>query len=53
MMTLAHALLAIGAYFLWRHGSRWGWNAVMLALMLGGVIFMRDVDFSSALGVRL
>jgi preprotein translocase subunit SecD len=53
MMAATWALLAISSFFLWRYKSRWGWVAVMAALALGIVIFMRDVDFNANLGVQL
>jgi hypothetical protein len=53
MMTVTYGLLALSSYFLWRRQSAWGWAAVMIALVLGIVIFMGDVDFSSKLGVQL
>ncbi len=53
MMTLANGLLAIACYFLWRNQARWGWIAVMVVLVIGIVIFMRDVDFNSNLGIQL
>jgi hypothetical protein len=53
MMTLTWGLLAIGSFFLWRSKARWGWAVVMAALVLGIVIFMRDVDFTSNLGIQL
>lgn len=53
MMTLAHGLLALSCYFLWRRRARWGWMTVMLVLLLGVVIFARDVDFSTNLGIQL
>jgi drug/metabolite transporter (DMT)-like permease len=53
MMTLALALLAVSAFFLWRRKARWGWAVVMAVLVIGIVIFLRDVDFSSSLGVQL
>jgi hypothetical protein len=53
MMTVTYGLLAVSAFFLWRRKSAWGWAAVLIALLLGIVIFMGDVDFSSRLGVQL
>ncbi len=53
MMTVAFGLLAVSCYFLWRRKVRWGWVAVMIALILGIIIFMGDVDFSSKLGLQL
>lgn len=53
MMTVAFGLLAVGCFFLWRDKARWGWAAVMIALILGIIIFMGDVDFSSHLGLQL
>jgi MYXO-CTERM domain-containing protein len=53
MMTLAFGLIALSLFFLWRRRTRWGWAAVMVALVLGIIIFMGDVDFTSKLGVQL
>lgn len=50
---MAHGLIALSAYFLWRNNARWGWMTILLVLVLTIVIFMRDVDFSSNLGVQL
>lgn len=53
MMTLAFTLLAISCFFLWRRQAQWGWAVVLTVLVLGLVIFIRDVDFSSTLGIQL
>lgn len=53
MMTLAHGVLALSCYFLWRRKADWGWLAVILVLAVGIVIFMGDVDFSTNLGIQL
>ena len=53
MMTVTFGLLAVSCFFLWRREAQWGWAVVMIALILGIVIFMGDVDFSSKLGVQL
>lgn len=53
MMTLTYALLAVAAFFLWWRRAEWGWIAVLVALGLGIVIFVGDVDFSQSLGIRL
>ena len=53
MMTVAFGLLAVICFFLWRREAQWGWAVVMIVLILGIVIFMGDVDFSSKLGVQL
>jgi len=53
MMTLTMGLLAVAAFFLWWRKASWGWAAVMIALVIGIVIIMGDVDFSSHLGVQL
>jgi hypothetical protein len=53
MMTVAFGLLAVSCFFLWRNKADWGWAVVMIALILGIVIFMGDVDFSSQLGLQL
>jgi drug/metabolite transporter (DMT)-like permease len=53
MMTVTLGLLALSAYFLWRRRAHWGWAAVMAALLIGIIIFVRDVDFASSLGVQL
>ncbi len=52
-MTLTMGLLALAAFFLWWRKAAWGWAVVMIALAIGIVIFMGDVDFSSSLGVQL
>ncbi len=52
MMTVTYGLLAIACFILWRR-VRWGWTLVMAALVLGIVVFARDVDFSSNLGIQL
>ena len=53
MMTLAFGLLALAGFFLWRRKAKWGWALVMAALVIGIVIFVQDVDFSSNLGIQL
>jgi hypothetical protein len=53
MMTLTYALLAAAAFLLWWRKAEWGWAAVLVALALGIVIFVGDVDFSQELGIRL
>lgn len=53
MMTLAYALIALSTFFLWRRQSRWGWMVMLIVLCLGITIFVRDVDFSSNLGIQL
>jgi len=53
MMTVTFGLFAVSAFFLWQRKSEWGWAAVLIALILGIVIFMGDVDFSANLGVQL
>jgi 4-amino-4-deoxy-L-arabinose transferase-like glycosyltransferase len=53
MMTLTFALFAVSSFFLWRRQARWGWAAILAALVLGIIIFLGDVDFSSNLGVQL
>lgn len=53
MMTVAFGLLAVSCFFLWLRKARWGWAVVMIALILGIVIFMGDVDFSTNLGLQL
>ena len=53
MMTLATALLAVISYFLWRRKAEWGWSVVILVLVIGVVIFVHDVDFSTNLGIQL
>ena len=52
MMTVTFGLLAAGCIALWRR-ARWGWALVMAALVLGIVVFVGDVDFSSNLGIQL
>lgn len=53
MMTLAFALLALSSYFLWINKARWGWSVVLVVLVLGLIIFVRDVDFATNLGTQL
>ncbi|MBQ0817775.1 MAG: hypothetical protein QNK17_04280 [Hyphomicrobiaceae bacterium] len=53
MMTLAFALLAVTVFFLWWGKAQWGWAAVMVALIIGIVIFVGDVDFTQNLGIQL
>jgi hypothetical protein len=53
MMTLTLGLLAVSSFFLWRYKARWGWAAVMAALAIGIVIFLRDIDFAANLGLQL
>ena len=50
MMTVTFGLLAVSCFFLWRREAQWGWAVVMIALILGIVIFMGDVDFSFEAG---
>jgi hypothetical protein len=53
MMTLTMGLLAVSAFFLWWRKARWAWALVMVALLIGIIIFVRDIGFSSSLGVQL
>ena len=53
MMMLAFALLAVTAFFLWSGKAQWGWAVVMVALIIGIVIFVGDVDFTQNLGIQL
>ena len=53
MMTAAMSLLTVGCIALWWKKSRWAWWTVVLALVIGVVIFVQDVDFSSNLGIQL
>ena len=53
MMTLTTGLLAVAAFFLWWRKAQWGWAVVMVVLLIGIIIFLRDIDFSSSLGVQL
>ena len=52
MMTVTYGLLAIACLLLWWR-VRWAWAFVMAALVLGIVVFVGDVDFSSNLGIQL
>ena len=52
MMAIAFALLALASVLLWRR-VQWSWALVIAALILGIVIFVGDVDFSSDLGIQL
>jgi hypothetical protein len=38
---------------LWWSKAQWGWAAVMVALIIGIVIFVGDVDFTQNLGIQL
>ena len=53
MMTLAMALLTLSCLFLWIRKAQWLWAVVMVVLVIGVIIFVGDVDFSSNLGVQL
>jgi len=53
MMTMTFGLVAASTFFLWRRKAEWGWAAMMIALIIGIVIFLGDVDFASRLGVQL
>ena len=53
MMTLANLLLALASYFVLRRNASWGLAAVIAVLAIGIVIFVRDVDFASNLGIQL
>ena len=53
MMTIAYGLVAVSSFFLWWRRSHWGWLIILLVLCLGMTIFVRDVDFSTNLGVQL
>ena len=53
MMTLVFALLAVNCFFLLRRQARWGPWVALLALVLGVVIFVGDVDFGTDLGIQL
>lgn len=51
MMTVTYGLLTVACFLLWRR-VRWSWTLVMAALVLGIIVFVRDVDFSSNLGLQ-
>ncbi len=51
-MTIAFGLLAVASLLLWRR-VQWSWTLVVAALLLGIVIFVQDVDFSTNLGIQL
>jgi len=53
MMTLAFGLLTVSSFFLWFNKARWGWSLVLAALVIGIIIFVQDVDFSTNLGIQL
>lgn len=53
MTTLAFALIAAASYLLWRRDGAWSWPLVVAALIVGAVVFIGDVDFSSKLGIQL
>ncbi|MDA7947522.1 MAG: hypothetical protein MPJ78_08590 [Hyphomicrobiaceae bacterium] len=46
-------LLTVSCVFLWWHKAQWVWLPVMAALVLGLIIFVNDVDFSTNLGIQL
>ena len=55
MMTLLFLLFAVNAFLLLRKPRR-TWPLVLIvvvALVLGAVVFVRDVDFSTDLGIQL
>lgn len=52
MMTVTFGLLALACILLWWR-VQWGWALVMAALVLGMIVFMQDVDFSTNLGIQL
>jgi hypothetical protein len=51
MMVLSFGLFAVGSYTLLRRWS-WGWWLVMAALVVGTIVFIRDVDWSQPLGLQ-
>lgn len=53
MMTAAMILLTVSCIFLWWNKAQWAWLPVMAALLIGIIIFVNDVDFSSSLGIQL
>ena len=53
MMTAAMILLTVSCIFLWWNKAQWVWLPVMAALIIGIIIFVNDVDFSSSLGIQL
>jgi hypothetical protein len=53
MTTLAFALIAAASFLLWRRNDRWAWPLVIAALIVGAIVFVGDVDFSSKLGIQL
>jgi hypothetical protein len=53
MTTLAFGLIAASCFFLWRRSAAWSWALVLLALAVGGLVFVGDVDFSTQLGLQL
>lgn len=53
MMTVAMTLLALSCLFLWLRKAQWGWVVAIAVLILGIVIFVGDVDFSTNLGIQL
>jgi len=53
MTTLAFALIAASCFFLWRGGAVWSWVLVLVALTVGGLVFVGDVDFGTPLGIQL
>lgn len=53
MTTLAFGLIAVSCYLLWRGNAAWTWTLVLAALVVGGIVFVGDVDFGTKLGVQL
>jgi len=53
MMTAAMVLLTISCIFLWWQKAQWVWLPVLAALIIGTIIFVQDVDFSTNLGIQL
>jgi len=53
MTTVTFALIAASCFFLWRGGAAWSWALVLVALAIGGLVFVGDVDFSTKLGLQL
>ena len=53
MMTAAMILLTVSCIFLWWSKAQWVWVPVMAALIIGMIIFVNDVDFTTNLGIQL
>ena len=53
MTTLAFTLIAVASFLLRRRDGARAWPLVLAALIVGAIVFVGDVDFSSKLGIQL